>query len=185
MTYSDRERVTSGTLDLEPFIPVISGSLIVGVTQRRVVAPCNPDHRPLKWTAERVGERLVEAFRVVARIPNSTRPGGFKNSMPAYTHDAGDLNMQVGSGAIIDTYNEHNRVRIQPSTQEITLMEQAISWPMEYFKNDKMLALAVTGWAEDVVWNRRSTASFGPPPVVLEALQILADDLNRNGIRVA
>ena len=77
-------------------------------------------------------ERLEEAFRTLSRVPVSTRPSGFFNSMPVHVYDRGDLNAQLETHELERMARIRNRVRIPPSPGEIGRMEQALHWPTAY-----------------------------------------------------
>ncbi len=75
---------------------------------------------------------MEEAFRTLARLPVTTRPRGYVNSMPFYVYDRGDLNAQIETHELERMAHLRNRVRIPPSPAEIARMEEALHWPTEY-----------------------------------------------------
>lgn len=87
---------------------------------------------PERWSLFYVMERLEEAFRVLARLPISTRPRGYVNSMPYYLYDRGDLNAQLETYELERLLRLRNRVRIPPSPAEIARMEEALHWPTAF-----------------------------------------------------
>jgi hypothetical protein len=103
---------------------------ILGATGRLSLPRLEPPRRvPERWTFVHVMERLEEAFRILRRLPVSTRPRGYVNSMPFYLYDRGDLNAQLETYELERLARMRNRVRIPPSPAEIARMEEALRWP--------------------------------------------------------
>ncbi len=103
---------------------------ILGATGRLSLPRLAPPRRiPERWTFVHVMERLEEAFRTLRRLPISTRPRGYINSMPFYLYDQGDLNAQLETYELERLARMRNRVRIPPSPAEIARMEEALRWP--------------------------------------------------------
>jgi hypothetical protein len=103
---------------------------ILGATGRLSLPRLEPPRRlPERWTFVHVMERLEEAFRTLRRLPISTRPRGYMNSMPFYLYDRGDLNAQLETYELERLARTRNRVRIPPSPAEIARMEEALRWP--------------------------------------------------------
>jgi hypothetical protein len=101
--------------------------------------PCAPKD----WTWDHIMERMEEGFRTLRRVPASTGPRGHRNSMPRYDYDHGDLNAQLETYEIERLAKLRNRVRLRPSPDEISRMEQAIWWPAKYLFDAENLARAV------------------------------------------
>ncbi len=103
---------------------------ILGATGRLSLPRLEPPRRvPERWTFVHVMERLEEAFRTLRRLPISTRPRGYMNSMPFYLYDRGDLNAQLETYELERLARMRNRVRIPASPAEIARMEEALRWP--------------------------------------------------------
>jgi hypothetical protein len=103
---------------------------ILGATGHLSLPRLDPPRRvPEHWTFVYVMERLEEAFRTLRRLPISTRPRGYMNSMPFYLYDRGDLNAQLETYELERLARMRNRVRIPPSPAEIARMEEALRWP--------------------------------------------------------
>jgi hypothetical protein len=103
---------------------------ILGATGRLSLPRLEPPRRvPERWTFVHVMERLEEAFRTLRRLPISTRPRGYMNSMPFYLYDRADLNAQLETYELERLARMRNRVRIPPSPAEIARMEEALRWP--------------------------------------------------------
>jgi hypothetical protein len=103
---------------------------ILGATGRLSLPRLEPPRRvPERWSFVHVMERLEEAFRTLRRLPISTRPRGYVNSMPFYLYDRGDLNAQLETYELERLARMRNRVRIPPSPAEIARMEEALRWP--------------------------------------------------------
>lgn len=136
---------------------------------------------PTEWTAEHVGNRLIEVARVVARMPGgaSTKSGMW----PAYqtmTKAERDqiLNEHFAAGTLNQYYATLNRVRIPPSSHEIARMEEAIGWPGEYLLGEAGLAAIVTFWASEAAHDDEA-----PGPVRI-GLRLIARGLRRDRVRV-
>jgi hypothetical protein len=137
---------------------------------------------PKEWTAEHVGQRLVEAARVLERMPTggvSTKSGVW----PSYeTMTDGErrqmLNEHVLLGTISQFYASRNRVRIPPSSHEISRMEEAIEWPGRYLAADPSMPGIVNFWATDAdIYDE-------PPPFVRVGLRTIARGLRRDRVKV-
>jgi hypothetical protein len=90
---------------------------------------------PSEWDGPHVGVRLCDAFKTLSMMPNrgaSTKlaPGFW----PTYQYEWEDLLAQRGADVATqeDDARSRNRARVQPSAQEISRMEAAISWPGRY-----------------------------------------------------
>lgn len=113
---------------------------ILGATGRLSLPRLSPPRRvPERWTFVVVMDRLEEAFRTLRRLPITTRPRGYVNSMPFYVYDRGDLNAQLETYELERLARLRNRVRIPPSPAEIARMEEALRWPALFLdENQKM-----------------------------------------------
>jgi hypothetical protein len=78
---------------------------------------------PERWSFIHVMERMEDAFRTLSRLPTPTRPRGYINSMPIYLYDRGDLNSQLETHELERMAQLRNRVRIPPSPDEISRIE--------------------------------------------------------------
>jgi hypothetical protein len=85
---------------------------------------------PTAWNAAHVGLRLVEAFTTVLKMPGGRT--GYRSLWPAYMYEFDDLVAQAEQGELEITQRTQNKVRIAPSTPEITTMEKALAWPMKF-----------------------------------------------------
>lgn len=113
---------------------------------------------PAQWTAEWVGYRLTEAFRVLARLPMRLGPAQPGSTMPAYLYDQADLNAQaertaeqVAAGvditeALRETQERANRSRTPPTAVELSLTDEALRWCMR-FELPPLDAACVQTWA--------------------------------------
>jgi hypothetical protein len=97
---------------------------------------------PERWSFIHVMERLVEAFRILARLPMPTRPRGYINSMPVYLYDRADHNSQLETHELERLVWLRNRVRIPPSPAEIARMEEALRWPWEFLSGPEFHHIA-------------------------------------------
>lgn len=134
---------------------------------------------PDRWTEAFVGERLVDAFRVLDRMPNPgiSRKLGFWPESGDFITRA-ELNEHMKAGTLGMFYASRNHVRIPPSSHEIARMEEAIGWPAKYLKADPQLAGIVNFWALDA-----DVYDEAPPPVRV-GLRLIAKGLRRDRVTV-
>jgi hypothetical protein len=92
-----------------------------------------PELVPAQWNGPHVGLRLADAWRVLSRMPwRSPYPRAFGRWWPPYRVEWTDLLAMLGAGELEALQREANRTRVLPSAKEISQMEQAIGWPMDY-----------------------------------------------------
>ena len=97
-----------------------------------------PEHVPPQWTGPHVGLRLADAWRVLSRMPwRSPYPRSFGRWWPSYRVEWTDLLAMLGAGELEAMQREANRTRVLPSAKDISQMEQAISWPMDYLCEER------------------------------------------------
>lgn len=97
---------------------------------------------PPSWTLVHVMDRLEEAWLVLSRLPVATRPRGYANAMPAYVYDRFDLNAQMETHELEKLLRMKNRVRLPPSPDEISRMDEAFSWIGRYLSGAEQHHLA-------------------------------------------
>jgi len=121
---------------------------------------------PERWDANVVAERLIEAFKTLARVPVQRGPAPPGNAMPEYLYEWSDLLAQAETdqlegheeidrqqfwniaAAVRDTWDERNFRRILPTAFEIQRMKDALGWPMVYLSDaDPLLPRLVNQWA--------------------------------------
>jgi hypothetical protein len=97
------------------------------------VAP--PEFVPPQWNGPHVARRLADAWLILARMPwRSPFPRAFGQTWPRYKLEWFDLLAIVGGGELAAMQREQNRTRILPSARQISEMEQAIAWPLDYLR---------------------------------------------------
>jgi hypothetical protein len=156
---------------------------------RPIEVPTRPKPRPYmenRWTADLVGERLIEAYETVKRLPLRTGPEAFGNSWPEFqtmtkAEQAQLLNELQLEGRFQDYYREKMQSRVVPSSEEVSRMYEALAFPMRYLGHDKDLALIVTGWCDGVL---RRPNDRKMPELVREGLGRIASGLNKERVRV-
>lgn len=101
-----------------------------------------PEFVPDEWNGPHVGVRLVDAWRTLAKIPMPRFwPRSFGRMWPAYRIEWTDLLSMIGAGELEAMQREQNRTRVLPSATEISQMEKAIAWPMEYLDNPRSVLI--------------------------------------------
>lgn len=127
------------------------------------------DPLPPRWTARRVGERLIEAMDVLQRMPMTLWPKGYGAMWPAYRHEAGELAHQAGAGTLAIGRNVIARTA---TADEVDRMNEALEWPLQYLAQCNAWSLrALNGWAMEAI-----DADGEDAPTDL--LQFIADALN-------
>jgi hypothetical protein len=108
---------------------------------------------PERWDGPHVAHRFSEAIGVLLKLPlGRFGPPGFGSCWPAYRSEWEDLlSMFDGDGdALRQVHEQRNRVRIPPSSLEISAMERALDWPQTYLRGrpfESVYALNVTALA--------------------------------------
>ncbi|QOZ25306.1 DUF6362 family protein [Bradyrhizobium sp. CCBAU 51753] len=106
---------------------------------------------PPQWTQVHVLDRLEEAFAVLVSLPARTRPKQFGNGMPTPVQERPSLKDLLDMAEAGESFEDYrNRVRIAPTTAQITRMDQALRWPFEHLVDnpDRARALSLRAmWA--------------------------------------
>jgi hypothetical protein len=106
-----------------------------------------PRDVPSRWEIVHVLDRLEEAFEVMGMMPAATRPKAYGSAWPAIVQEKIPLVILAEMSAIgeLETQEEEkNRVRLPPSSAQITRMEQALRWPFEFLRDRPELARAIS-----------------------------------------
>ena len=106
-----------------------------------------PREVPDTWSQIHVLDRLEEAFQVMAMMPAATRPKAYGSAWPSIVQEKIPLVILAemsASGELETQQEEQNRVRMPPSSAQITRMEQALRWPFEYLRDQPELARAIS-----------------------------------------
>jgi hypothetical protein len=101
---------------------------------------------PDRWTIVHCLDRLEEAYQVLGSLPAATRPKAFGSAWPSVVQEKIPLVVQAemaASGELEVQQADKNRVRLPPTTAQITRMEQALRWPFEYLGDRPALARAI------------------------------------------
>lgn len=100
---------------------------------------------PDRWTQIFVLDRLEDAFRTL-----SSQPGGGKARsssvwpvMEQQKLSFKDLIEMSATGELEQREADRNRVRLAPTSLQVTQMEQALAWPFEYLRDQPELAKAI------------------------------------------
>ena len=93
---------------------------------------------PTIWTPEHVGARMIEAFEVLAKIPERVGPASPANAWPAYMHEFHEL---------IGVQVEGNRARVRATSAELSRMNAAFMWPVAFLTDMPLQADALSLWA--------------------------------------
>lgn len=102
---------------------------------------------PPTWTMIHVLDRLEEAYAVLAALPAKTRPQQYGNGMPTPVREKltnKDWIDLLEAGELEKVEQDRNRVRLAPTTAQITRMDQALAWAFEYLRDQPELAKAIS-----------------------------------------
>ncbi|MBR0693623.1 DUF6362 family protein [Bradyrhizobium lablabi] len=92
-------------------------------------------------------DRLEEAFQVMAMMPAATRPKAYGSAWPSVVQEKIPLVVLAEmseSGELATREGEQNRVRLPPTSAQVSRMEQASRWPFEYLRDQPELAKAIS-----------------------------------------
>jgi hypothetical protein len=106
-----------------------------------------PREVPDMWSIVHALDCLEEAFAVMAMMPAATRPKAYGSAWPSIVQEKIPLVILAemsASGELETQQEEKNRVRVPPSSAQITRMEQALRWPFEYLRERPDLARAIS-----------------------------------------
>ncbi|MCC8963737.1 hypothetical protein H8A95_15815 [Bradyrhizobium sp. Pear76] len=104
-----------------------------------------PRDLPPQWTQIHVLDRLEEAFAVLTSLPARTRPKQFGNGMPTPVQERPSLKDLLDMADAGESFEDkRNRVRLAPTTAQITRMDQALRWPFEHLADQPDLARALS-----------------------------------------
>jgi hypothetical protein len=106
-----------------------------------------PRDVPSIWSQIHALDRLEEAFQVMGMMPAATRPKAYGSAWPSIVQEKIPLVILAemsASGELETQQEEQNRVRVPPSSAQISRMEQALRWPFEYLRDQQELARAIS-----------------------------------------
>jgi hypothetical protein len=127
---------------------------------------------PKAWTARQVGIRLIEAHRVLGRIPTNVWPKEYGAAWPSYQSDFSDHVIQAGAGTLFSNRRSPPR---GASAEEMARMSEAICWPMQFLSHNRTMAADLNWWAFDTATD---DFEFDARSAPWEALQFIANALN-------
>jgi hypothetical protein len=102
---------------------------------------------PSTWTIIHVLDRMEEAFEILAGMPMATRPKQYGNAMPAVQQQRLSFKDQLdmmATGELEQMAEDRNRVRLAATSAQVSRMDQALSWPVQYLADRPEQAKAVS-----------------------------------------
>lgn len=118
---------------------------------------------PKAWTAAHVGVRLIEAHKVLMRLPASIWPKGFGAAWPLYKTEASE------------EQDLDRRPRLAPSAEAVARMNEAVCWPLQFLSNRPGAAADLNEWAMEAAWGQMDFDARAAP---WTSLQLIATALN-------
>ncbi|QBR70641.1 hypothetical protein CU048_04410 [Beijerinckiaceae bacterium] len=114
-------------------------------------APFFPEREalPLRWEAELVGKRLVQAFVTLDRLPGLRGPRAPGGHWPRTVTEWADqlAQAELSEAERRERQQAANRIKIRPTALEIARMDAAFEWLRELRIEDSGMALVTTLWA--------------------------------------
>lgn len=100
---------------------------------------------PTRWTQIHVLDRLEDAFRTLASQPGGgkARSSSVWPVMEQTRLTFKDLIDMQETGELEQRQADQNRVRLAPTSLQVSQMEQALAWPFEYLSDQPALARAI------------------------------------------
>jgi hypothetical protein len=154
-----------------------------------------PEYIPPDWMGFHVGTRLIEALRVLQRMPAPSGPRVFGNGWPEMLIEFADQAQYADDPEwqLEQTAELHHRWRkTKPTSIAIARMEQAIAWPARYLRDLPQLitvvqaATAARARYRSLRWVERQLRL--PGRLVRrwhrEGLDLIADGLRRDHVPV-
>lgn len=100
--------------------------------------------QPLAWSPRHVETRLVEAFEILFKIGSTPGPKAFGSNWPGILREFAEL---VDAQAYAEHQKQENRIRLRPTVDQISRMEEALRWPAQYLTSFELAADALNLWA--------------------------------------
>jgi hypothetical protein len=132
---------------------------------------------PSQWTPRHVGMRLIEAHRVLARVPMNLWPKQYGTAWPSFPQEAPALKDRGDRRFVSD----RNRTVMGASADEIDRMSEAICWPLQFLSASQLTAADVNLWCSQVTEEEFEKIADGDLSVPWDGLQMIADALNTAG----
>lgn len=131
----------------------------------RWLQPAGEMPLPDRWTPEFVGVRLIEAYRIEARLPRERcGPRGHGCGMPAYVHEVAErkpvwnerkrryelawVAPDPDHAGYVDASLDPPRETIaRPTADEMARMERILAWPGRFLAHDAEVTACTASWA--------------------------------------
>lgn len=125
---------------------------------------------PALWTPRHVGMRMIEAHRVLARVPMRILPKQFGTAWPTMPEEDTALIERDSAGFV----EERNRVQIGASAGDIARMSEALQWPMQFLSSWPATAADVNRWASQLTEEEFEKIDDGSADVPWDGLRLIA-----------
>lgn len=100
--------------------------------------------QPLAWSPRHVETRLVEAFEILFKIGSTPGPKAFGSNWPGILREFSEL---VDAQAFAEHQKVKNQIRLRPTVEQISRMDEALRWPAQYLTSFELAADALNLWA--------------------------------------
>jgi len=102
------------------------------------------DELPTAWTPEHVMARMVEAFEILFRAGGTVGPKEFGSNWPGIVREFSEL---VDAQAYAEHQREGGKLKLRPTVDDISRMEEALAWPVLYLSDTPIASDALNLWA--------------------------------------
>jgi hypothetical protein len=113
---------------------------------------------PAVWTGDHVMHRMTLAFETLMRIPVRILPSGYGSGWPEYVVEFSDIvhrrsaiggesQDEVEMRFLREQSEDQDRRLLPPKERDVSLMEEAIWWPVKYLGGDRANNVKITRWA--------------------------------------
>lgn len=99
---------------------------------------------PLTWTPEHVAARMVAGFETLLALGVRVGPRQHANGWPLMLQEFSDL---VDEDAMAHAREVFARSRRRPSADDISMMDEALAWPIRFSADQPMSSDAVLVWS--------------------------------------
>lgn len=106
---------------------------------------------PLAWSPRHVETRLVEAFEILFKIGSTPGPKAFGSNWPGILREFSEL---VDAQAFAEHQKVKNQIRLRPTVDQISRMDEALRWPAQYLTSFELAADALNLWAACMATDR-------------------------------
>lgn len=144
---------------------------------------------PDAWSSEYVASRMVMAAQTLKNMRvTGLAPAGFSSCFPEFE------NKQISDDEPdLEPLEEEYRNDEKTITgEDISLMEEALTWPIEYLNHCERLSTAVTQWVASDVFGvsksfyarKKNITEYYFRKDAMQGFKVIAEKLENNGVKL-